>query len=372
MEKNKAVYDEIYGKLIGKIIVIFISSCLLVTILEIIVGIVFTADKQRELQVLEYFIKYVIVPASVDPVIIAVTLFLLKMKKLSSKIKNYVLVTSLWCIALVLSITHGYFVVMLAAFIIPVLTSTLFLDYKTFTYGIILSLAGVFAASITILYLEGNSDRSGKIYIWGSAIIAVLLVALTSVVVGLVVQIHRQREKVLIEMQHENAKLVKANRVDGLTGLQNHTSFYNVLENKLSKARRDRRGFALAMLDIDDFKNINDTYGHGIGDDILKYVSDTIVDAINKTGVSFRYGGDEFAIVFNNPNPEANVAALEVLRKSVANNDSLFSDGTRVTLSIGYYNVKEVQMTSEEIFFRADQALYQAKYNGKNQVHAEY
>ena len=97
-----------------------------------------------------------------------------------------------------------------------------------------------------------------------------------------------------------------------------------------------------------------------------------IVAAINKTGVSFRYGGDEFAILFNNPNPEANIAALEVLRSAVANNDSLFSDGTRVTLSIGYYNVKEVQMSSEEIFYRADQALYQAKYNGKNQVHAEY
>ena len=70
--------------------------------------------------------------------------------------------------------------------------------------------------------------------------------------------------------------------------------------------------------------------------------------------------------------PEANVSALEVLRKAVADNDSLFSDGTRVTLSIGYYNVKEAQMTSEEIFYRADQALYQAKYNGKNQVYPVY
>ena len=126
------------------------------------------------------------------------------------------------------------------------------------------------------------------------------------------------------------------------------------------------------MLDIDDFKNINDTYGHGVGDDILRYVSDTIIAAVDKSGVSFRYGGDEFAIIFNNPDPDMNVAALEVLRKAVADNDSLFSDGTRVTLSIGYYNVKEVAMQSEEIFFRADQALYQAKYNGKNQVHAEY
>lgn len=372
MEKNKAVYDEIYGKLIGKILVIYISGWLLVTVLEVIMGIIFTTDETRNLDAFIYFLKYVITPSGLDAILIAVTLVLLTRKKLSHKIKNYVLITSLFCIALVLSIAHGYFVVMLAAFVIPVLASTLFLDYKTVTYGIILSLAGLFVSSIANLYLEGNSDRSGRIYIWGSAVIVVLLVALTAVVVGIVVQIHKQREKILIQMQHENAKLVKANRVDGLTGLQNHTSFYNVLENKLSKARRDKRGFAIAMLDIDDFKGINDTYGHGIGDDILKYVSDTIVASINKTGISFRYGGDEFAIIFNTPNPESNVSALEVLRKSVADNDSLFSDGTRITLSIGYYNVKEVSMTSEEIFFRADQALYHAKYNGKNQVHAEY
>lgn len=373
MEQNSGIYDEIYGKLIGKIIVIYIAGWLLVSILEIIIGFILTVDKTAYNNVfLEYFLPYVVTPASVDAIVIGITLGILKSKKLSPYIKNYVIVTSLFCIGLVLSITHGYFVATLSVFVIPVLVSTLFLDYKTFTYGIILSITGVLVASIANLYLESKSIRTGYLYVWGSAVIIVLVVALTAIVVGLIVQIHRQREKILIQMQSENAKLVKENRFDGLTGLQNHTSFYNVLESKLSKARRDKRGFAIAMLDIDDFKNINDTYGHGVGDDILRYVSDTIIAAVDKSGVSFRYGGDEFAIIFNNPDPDMNVAALEVLRKAVADNDSLFSDGTRVTLSIGYYNVKEVAMQSEEIFFRADQALYQAKYNGKNQVHAEY
>lgn len=369
---NKGLYDDLYGKLLGKIVVIYISGWILITILEVIEGIIFTSDPSTNHNFINYWLPYTVTPAGVDALVIGVTLIIILNKKLSPYIKNYVVVTSLFIIALVLSIVHGYFVCALAAFVVPVLVSTLFLDYRTFAYGIILSITGVLISSIANLFLEMNADRSGIIYVWGSAVIIVIVVALSAVVVGLIVQIHREREKILIQTQTENAKLSKENRVDGLTGLQNHTSFYNVLENKLSKARRDRRGFAIAMLDIDDFKGINDTYGHGVGDDVLRYVSDTMVAAIDKSGVSFRYGGDEFAIIFNNPEPDANVTALEVLRKAVANNDSLFSDGTRITLSIGYYNVKEVQMTSEEIFFRADQALYQAKYNGKNQVYAEY
>ena len=370
--ENREVYHEVYGKLIGKITIIYIASWLLITIIELITGIVITQEKPYSNPFVKYWLPYVLAPAIVDGIVIAITLTILNMKKMPSVLKNYAIVTSLVCIALVLSIVHGYFIVTLATFVIPVIASCIFLDYKVLAYGIITSVAGVAASAIANIYLEANSDRSGKLYVWGSAVVIVMLVALTAIVVGLIVEIHRQREAVLTKMKDENAKLVRANRVDGLTGLQNHTSFYNVLENKLSKARRDKRGFAIAMLDIDDFKSINDTYGHGVGDDILRYVSDTIVAAIDKSGVSFRYGGDEFAILFNNPNPEANIAALEVLRSAVANNDSLFSDGTRVTLSIGYYNVKEVQMSSEEIFYRADQALYQAKYNGKNQVHAEY
>ena len=328
---DNGIYDEIYGKLINTINIIFIAGWAIVTLIELILGIFITQSPNFTKDLfLGYFLPYVIAPAGSNLVVIVVTLFLLKSKKIQPHIKNYVVITSLFLIALVLALVHHYFLAMLAVFVIPILVSILFLDYKSFAYGNI------------------------------------------AVIVFLDVQIHRQREKILVQMQSENAKLSKENRADGLTGLQNHTSFYNVLEAKLSKARRDKRGFAIAMLDIDDFKNINDTYGHGVGDDILKYVSDTIVAAIDKSGVPFRYGGDEFAIIFNNPNPDANVAALEVLRKAVADNDSLFSDGTRVTLSIGYYNVKEAQMTSEEIFYRADQALYQAKYNGKNQVYPVY
>ena len=370
--ENRGIYNEVYGKLIGKIMLIYISGWLLITIIELITGIIITQESNYSNPFVKYWLPYVLAPAIIDGIIIGVTLTILKTKKISSVIKNYAIITSLVCIALVLSIVHGYFIVTLATFVIPVIASCIFLDYKVMAYGIITSTAGVAASAIANLYLEAGSDRSSKLYVWGSAVIVVMLVAITAIVVGLIVEIHRQREAVLTKMKDENAKLIRANRVDGLTGLQNHTSFYNVLENKLSKARREKRGFALAMLDIDDFKGINDTYGHGVGDDILRFVSDTIVASIDKSGIPFRYGGDEFAILFNNPDPNSNVDALEVLRKAVAENDSLFSDGTRVTLSIGYYNVKEVQMTSEEIFYKADQALYQAKYNGKNQVHTEF
>ena len=369
--ENK-IYDEVYSKLGGKLVVLYVTGWLLITLLEILLGIfIVTADNFTG-SVLNYFIIYAAVPSITDAIIITVFLVILKNKHVKQIVKNYAIVTSLLLIALVLSICHGYFLIALCAFILPVLVATVFLDKKTFFFSIISSVAGVLISSIANLVLEPGSNRTGKLYVWGSALIVVLVLTVATIICGLMLQIYSEREKVLIKTQDENAKLSKENKADGLTGLQNHTSFYNVLENTLSKARHEKRGFAIAMLDIDDFKGINDTYGHGVGDDVLRHVSSTIEKAVGKGGVPFRYGGDEFAIIFNNPEIDDNIKSLELLRKSVANDDSLFSARKRVTLSIGYYNVKEVSMSSEEIFYKADQALYQAKYSGKNQVHAEY
>ena len=362
------IYDEIYDKFKVSIILFYICGWLITSLLEIIVGIFFTGGNWYPL----YYTIHVIIPTCFDGLIILATLLIVNNKKVKYVVKNYTIIISLVVVGTTLSICHGYYMACLACFIIPVLVSVAFVDKKIFIASMILSLTGLVVSTIVIWFMEHDTVREGNAYIWGSAAIVGLIVSLAASITIVLIKLRESREQILMRAQQENAKLSKQNRVDGLTNLQNHTSFYTVLENKLQKARHDRRGFAIAVLDIDDFKNVNDTYGHATGDEILKHVADVIVAAISSVGVPFRYGGDEFTIIFNNPDPEVNVSALETLRRSIANVDSFFTDGTRVTLSIGYYNIKEATMTAEEIFFKADQALYMAKYNGKNQVYADY
>lgn len=365
---NTDIYEEIYGRFKGKIFLFYICGWIIITLLEVIVGLFFTELKWFP----NYYRDRVFIPAAINGILALVTLILINNKKVKYVVKNYAVIISLLGTCLALSICHGYFLAILSVFIIPVLVATAFLDYKIFTFTIISSITGVVVSAIVNIFWERETVREGGLYVLGSTAIVILNVILAAIISVLILKLHQSRENALLQAQKENAKLSKENRVDGLTNLQNHTSFYMVLENKLSKARHDKRGFAIAVLDIDDFKNVNDTYGHAVGDEILKYVSESIVSVIGRMGVPFRYGGDEFAIIFNNPDPELNINALEKLRSMIADTDTLFSDGTIVTLSIGYYNIKEASMSAEDIFFKADQALYKAKYNGKNQVHADY
>lgn len=365
---NTAIYDDIYERYKGRIFLFYVCGWIAVTAIEVMVGILFTGGEWMA----HYYFLRVFIPAGTNALMMAITLILLNNKNIKFEIKNYAIVCSLVLMSLVLCICHGYYMALLGAFIIPILVSIAFTDYKIFIFAIISSISGVIISTIVIWFLEHDTVRKGNIYIWPSAVIIVLLLILASAISIMIIRLREGREKILMKAQEENAMLSKQNRVDGLTNLQNHTSFYTVLENKLLKARHDKRGFAIAILDIDDFKNVNDTYGHATGDEILKRVASVIVTAIGNMGVPFRYGGDEFAIIFNNPNPEVNVNALETLRRSIANIESFFTDGTRVTISVGYYNVQEASMSAEEIFFKADQALYMAKYNGKNQVYSDF
>lgn len=371
---GEPVYDEIYGPLRKKVSLMYILGWAIVTLFEAVFGIVYSIVKNGTLAGLShYFIFCVIIPAGADAVIIAIALALISMKKIPAKFKNYVLLESLIWVATVLSSVHGHYVLVFSLFVIPIFLTSIFFEYRFLIFTFINCVIGLAVSTILVIYVTGDPLIYGdKFYLVTNVVLVSLSLILFSLIAVVISMVHRKREMVLSQVQTENAKLSKENRVDGLTGLQNHTSFYTVLENKLAKSRHNKTGFALAMLDIDDFKDVNDTYGHAAGDEILKFVSETLVNTIAKNGVVFRYGGDEFAIIFHNPLPDANVELLEQIRMTVEMNDTMLMNGNGITLSIGYYNVKEAIMSSEEIFYRADQALYQAKYNGKNQVYSVF
>ena len=152
---------------------------------------------------------------------------------------------------------------------------------------------------------------------------------------------------------------------DKLTGVYNRHKFEELFVLEVERSRRFMLPLSLILIDIDDFKSINDTYGHDIGDQILKEIANVLQENIRKVDILSRWGGEEFLILTPNTG-HANVQELaEKLRLTIENHH--FSEVENITISLGISTLKEVD-TFTELFKRADQGLYYAKEQGKNQV----
>lgn len=160
-------------------------------------------------------------------------------------------------------------------------------------------------------------------------------------------------------------KLIECSFRDGLTNLFNYTYFYQQINMEMKFTKRYKIPLSLMLLDIDDFKSINDKYGHLEGDIVLVALAKTISNVVRESDLCCRYGGDEFAVIlpFTKINEAAKVA--ERLREKVEK--SLFGNEP-VTVSIGVATCTQEIKTYREFVGNVDSVLYQAKTKGKNRV----
>ncbi|MCG5054028.1 MAG: diguanylate cyclase [Myxococcales bacterium] len=163
-------------------------------------------------------------------------------------------------------------------------------------------------------------------------------------------------------------RLLAAALKDPLTGLYNRRHFDERLAMACAAAQRHGEPFALVLADVDDFKRVNDTYGHGTGDLVLRQVADILHTRARREDEVFRYGGEEFALVMRNTPLAGAAEGAERMRAAVAL-ASVETDGVSVgvTLSLGVAAFRPGD-TPEGLFDRSDRALYEAKHEGKNRA----
>jgi diguanylate cyclase (GGDEF)-like protein/PAS domain S-box-containing protein len=173
---------------------------------------------------------------------------------------------------------------------------------------------------------------------------------------------------------HERVKMEERLRelsvTDVLTGLYNRLKFNEEMEREISRSKRYKLPLALIMFDIDHFKNINDTYGHQIGDDVLKEVSNLVSKIIRNSDILARWGGEEFMILCPHTNNQDMKILAERLRRKIE--EYPFSHGDKVTISIGASIYSHSKDNADELLKRVDKALYEAKKNGRNIVKSLY
>ena len=166
-----------------------------------------------------------------------------------------------------------------------------------------------------------------------------------------------------LALSAERAKLIEKSSIDELTGLYNKRYLIeNYFENMFNK----KTNYTVMFIDIDDYKSINDNFGHAVGDDVLKCVSESIKESLRDGEIAVRYGGDEFVVIFENVSVNNAKQIAERIRKKVNTLDFAKSkDNVKLTLSIG---LSEGIGDIDTLVKNADNAMYKSKAAGKNRV----
>jgi two-component system cell cycle response regulator len=167
-----------------------------------------------------------------------------------------------------------------------------------------------------------------------------------------------------------HVNITDAAHMDRLTGASSHKYISEVLDVEFKRAKALGSEMSIVFFDIDDFKTINDTYGHDCGDRVLTAVGDALKRCgLGERDMAGRYGGDEFMVVLTSSGVEAAAAVAEDIRRTIENVECIHQ-GTRVpvTVSVGVSTVRKGMHRAADLYREADQALYESKRTGRNRV----
>ncbi len=168
------------------------------------------------------------------------------------------------------------------------------------------------------------------------------------------------------ELREANLKLQRLAVTDELTGLNNRRAFEQRLLREFSSAKRRERDLSVLMIDIDDFKRRNDTWGHASGDQVLRQTGEILSSSVRATDIPSRYGGEEFAVLLTET---GGASALRAAQRIKATIDAAPWQEEAVTISIGIKTMGPATVDAEQLVREADDALYSAKRAGKNRIH---
>lgn len=178
-----------------------------------------------------------------------------------------------------------------------------------------------------------------------------------------------ERRKAEEKLRESEERFKVLSITDQLTGLYNRRQLQDVAQTELARCRNKKTPFCVLLMDVDNFKNFNDTYGHCAGDTVLKSVGRIIKDSLRKSDSGFRYGGEEFVIFLPETEIKEAVLIAEQIREIMAKEEFRPRDGEPVqkTMSIGIAQYHHEE-SLDEMLRRADENMYRAKIKGKNRV----
>lgn len=251
--------------------------------------------------------------------------------------------------------------------IFPILISLFYYSRNLILYSFLQQLATLLTLFLISDQLRANVSVANLLMVVsmlaGTALIINNLRTRASALADNLVAVIQEKQ----DLQTKNILMEKMSRIDPATELYNHRSFHEHLQNIMVLQDSFVLEVHLALIDIDDFKRVNDTYGHATGDTVIRYVADKIRECLEADDFASRYGGEEFAVLSVDKPTERFLQQMESLRRSIASSEHPELAGGRVTVSVGIERLA-VGMSKESLFEGADAALYWSKKHGKNRI----
>lgn len=356
--KNKKLLDKYRHSFVRSLL----FTVIFVTLVEIGMFVFLTVKGICQWSVNDiYFKTKVMFPIALNWLILITTLSVARSNKISGAAKSRMITFGAMSVSFVVTITHREYMVMMCSFMFPLLFCTTFNDKKLFDITAIYAFVIVGITSFLII----NE--------FGADITTLLNIAMTfgflivSYLAGHLSMNFAKNSFDLIHSQAQtNEQLQYVLTIDQMTGLYNHKTFYNELDKSIADFNNSNINFCLAIIDIDNFKKVNDTFGHDRGDKVLETLADVIKNNCAEDDIPCRYGGEEFAVIFNHKNiSQAQHFAKRIL-KAFSSVKYDFTD-EKITFSCGIAPYKE-KIQRQDFFDMADSGLYVAKETGKNRI----
>ena len=310
----------------------------------------------------EFFIYRMFIPLGFELMIMSI---LEVLNKKNYPFNDYMMILGSAGITLILNVAHVSVIhVLLPLFYLPIFIAIFTIESKKilFAYG----LSALCFLGLNIFHSAINYDlveSTTLFFILSSA--GYLSYELTKrykdIYDHLQVSISNQQE-----LLYKNILMEKLSKMDLATNLYNHKTFHNYLDELFIQHQRQAFELHLALLDLDDFKQVNDAYGHSVGDQVIKKIADIILENMGPHAFAARYGGEEFAIIFTENKKDRCYEILEGIRKSLEN-QHFENIELGVTVSIGFASAEDYSC-KEDLFKNTDNFLYLAKEMGKNQI----
>lgn len=312
-----------------------------------------------------YWLRFILLPTLGMLVVNAFADYLIRSDRLSLLRKEYVALYVLLFFCTYVCFVHSIVAVLLASFIVPVLISTIFANRKM-TRRVFFS--ALLLLVLSSLKMQAFSTREFGVWIWVESLTAFGLLVASYFLAKVLIIYGQDNLSDLHSVCHDKESLEEQLKRDPLTGLYNRKAYGEFFPRVMQECRSAGQPLAVAELDVDNFKQVNDKYGHTTGDRVLLRLSDILKTVVSENISAYRMGGEEFVLLFPNYTQEDAVKECEWILSLLRSSPLPEMDYQKITFSCGVAQMEETHYNPESLFQAADQALYAAKNSGKNKV----
>ena len=312
-----------------------------------------------------YMLEYIFIPMVIQIITLVVCYFMIKADNISNEKKNYVVIGLIFVSIGVISFTYYSILPLIMLPSLTIVATALFADQSLTVWS------GVAVAILTAIdmvrYHFEYTDRVAGLNWVGALSIFLLLIILLCVMVVIVNTHTKALMSSIMGSYNRQVTLMSELMIDPMTGLYNRRSFEESLEKEIESVEQTGVKSYVTIFDIDHFKDVNDTYGHSNGDIVIKALCKMMKEKSKDMGLAFRYGGEEFVILFHDVELSKVMNVVEDIRTEFRCYYFHFMNKDGITCSCGVAEYIKGE-SSKAWFNRADSALYQAKESGRNRT----